>query len=123
MSRRHRACRTRAAGPGRVAGRSRYSGSPAHRCSASGRPGAPASSAAQTTIPSGRTSAPAGAPGPSGTARTRPGQRSALRRRLTALPAAAFPHTTRHAAELTAGTGHERFDFAVRLLIDGLARR
>ncbi|MCA1185348.1 MULTISPECIES: TetR/AcrR family transcriptional regulator [unclassified Saccharopolyspora] len=49
--------------------------------------------------------------------------REELRRRLTALPAAEFPHTTRHAAELTAGTGHERFDFAVRLLIDGLARR
>jgi AcrR family transcriptional regulator len=46
-----------------------------------------------------------------------------LRRRLTALPAETFPHTTRHAAELTAGTGHERFDFTVTLMIDGLAHR
>lgn len=49
--------------------------------------------------------------------------RDELLRRLTALPAETFPHTTRHAAELTAGTGHDRFDFTVSLMIDGLARR
>jgi AcrR family transcriptional regulator len=47
--------------------------------------------------------------------------RDELQRRLAALPAAAFPHTTRHAAELTAGEGHDRFDFTVALMIDGLA--
>jgi AcrR family transcriptional regulator len=46
-----------------------------------------------------------------------------LRRRLTALPAESFPHTTRHAAELTAGEGHDRFDFTLALMIDGLAGR
>ncbi|WP_051580221.1 TetR/AcrR family transcriptional regulator [Pseudonocardia acaciae] len=49
--------------------------------------------------------------------------RAELLRRLTALPAATFPHTTRHAAELTAGEGHDRFDFTLTLLIDGLAHR
>jgi len=46
-----------------------------------------------------------------------------LRRRLTALPAETFPHTTRYAAELTAGEGHDRFDFTLALMIDGLASR
>lgn len=46
-----------------------------------------------------------------------------LQRRLTALPAGTFPHTTRYAAELTAGEGHGRFDFTVALMIDGLAHR
>jgi AcrR family transcriptional regulator len=46
-----------------------------------------------------------------------------LRRRLAALPAGTFPHTTRYAAELTAGEGHDRFDFTVALMIDGLAHR
>ncbi len=49
--------------------------------------------------------------------------RGELLRRLTALPAATFPHTTRHAAELTAGEGHDRFDFTLGLMIDGLAHR
>jgi AcrR family transcriptional regulator len=49
--------------------------------------------------------------------------REELRRRLTALPAEAFPATTRHAAELTAGEGHDRFDFTLTLMIDGLAHR
>ncbi|MFJ6079944.1 TetR/AcrR family transcriptional regulator [Streptomyces sp. NPDC092369] len=49
--------------------------------------------------------------------------RDELLRRLTALPAEAFPHTTRHAAELTAGEGHDRFDFTLALMIDGLAHR
>jgi AcrR family transcriptional regulator len=49
--------------------------------------------------------------------------RDELLRRFTALPAETFPHTTRHAAELTAGEGHDRFDFTLALMIDGLARR
>ena len=43
-----------------------------------------------------------------------------LRRRFTALPADAFPHTTRYAVELTAGEGHDRFDFTLGLMVDGL---
>ena len=46
-----------------------------------------------------------------------------LRARLTALPADAFPHTTRYAAELTAGGDHDRFDFTLTLMIEGLASR
>jgi AcrR family transcriptional regulator len=49
--------------------------------------------------------------------------RDELQRRLTALPAQAFPHITRYAAELTAGEGHDRFDFTLALMIDGLDRR
>lgn len=49
--------------------------------------------------------------------------RDELVRRLSALPPASFPHTTRHAAELTAGEGHDRFDFTVGLLVAGLAPR
>jgi AcrR family transcriptional regulator len=49
--------------------------------------------------------------------------RDELLRRLTALPAQTFPHTTRHAAEITAGEGHDRFDFTLTLMIDGLAHR
>ncbi|WP_246227235.1 TetR/AcrR family transcriptional regulator [Mycolicibacterium helvum] len=45
-----------------------------------------------------------------------------LHRQLTELPPEAFPHTTRYAAELTAGTGHDRFDFTVTLMLNGLAR-
>ncbi|MEU0283009.1 TetR/AcrR family transcriptional regulator [Streptomyces sp. NPDC006195] len=47
--------------------------------------------------------------------------RDELLRRFTALPAGSFPHTTRHAAELTAGEGHDRFDFTLALMVDGLA--
>jgi AcrR family transcriptional regulator len=46
--------------------------------------------------------------------------RAELVRRFTALPADAFPFTTRYATELTAGEGHDRFDFTLGLLIDGL---
>jgi AcrR family transcriptional regulator len=49
--------------------------------------------------------------------------RDELVRRFTALPAETFPHTTRYAAELTAGEGHDRFDFTLTLMTDGLARR
>jgi AcrR family transcriptional regulator len=40
--------------------------------------------------------------------------------RFTALPADQFPQTRRHAAELTAGTGHDRFDFTLGLITDSL---
>ncbi|MEU8787819.1 TetR/AcrR family transcriptional regulator [Streptomyces sp. NPDC048643] len=51
--------------------------------------------------------------------------RDELLRRFAALPDDTFPHTKRYAAELTAGTVHDRFDFTLRLMIDGLpgARR
>ena len=49
--------------------------------------------------------------------------RDELLRRFAALPAGTFPHVTRHAAELTAGEGHDRFDFTLALMIDGLASR
>lgn len=41
--------------------------------------------------------------------------------RFGALPADRFPNTRRYAAELTAGSGHERFDFALTMIIDNLA--
>jgi AcrR family transcriptional regulator len=47
--------------------------------------------------------------------------RAELLRRFAALPAGAFPHTTRHAAEITAGEAHDRFDFTVALMVNGLA--
>ncbi|NUP49702.1 MAG: TetR/AcrR family transcriptional regulator [Catenulispora sp.] len=45
-----------------------------------------------------------------------------LVRRFSALPEETFPQTRRYAAELTSGTGHERFDFALGLLIDNLTQ-
>ncbi|MFJ4834331.1 TetR/AcrR family transcriptional regulator [Streptomyces sp. NPDC088747] len=45
--------------------------------------------------------------------------RDELLRRFAALPDT-FPQTKRYAAELTAGTVHDRFDFTVGLMIDGL---
>lgn len=49
--------------------------------------------------------------------------RAELQRRLRALPAERFPLTTGHAAELTAGDGHDRFDFTLDLMIAGLTAR
>jgi AcrR family transcriptional regulator len=49
--------------------------------------------------------------------------RDELVRRFTALPADQFPHTRRHATELTSGTGHERFDFTLSLIVDNLTQR
>ncbi|MFB9836779.1 TetR/AcrR family transcriptional regulator [Actinoallomurus acaciae] len=49
--------------------------------------------------------------------------RDELVRRFTALPADRFPQTRRYAAELTSGTGHERFDFTLGLMVDNLTRR
>lgn len=48
--------------------------------------------------------------------------RDELLSRFASLPDT-FPQTKRYAAELTAGTGHERFDFTIELMLDGLARR
>jgi AcrR family transcriptional regulator len=48
--------------------------------------------------------------------------RAELLRRFAALPGT-FPQTKRYAAELTAGTGHDRFDFTIGLMVDGLAHR
>ncbi|SFW92130.1 TetR/AcrR family transcriptional regulator [Amycolatopsis australiensis] len=46
--------------------------------------------------------------------------RDELIERFSALPADRFPHTRRHAAELTSGTGHDRFEFTIGLIIDHL---
>jgi AcrR family transcriptional regulator len=48
--------------------------------------------------------------------------RDELMRRFAALPADRFPQTRRHAAELTSGTGHERFEFTLSLIVDNLTR-
>jgi AcrR family transcriptional regulator len=40
--------------------------------------------------------------------------------RLRMLPTERFPNTVKHAAELTAGSGNERLDFAINLLLNGL---
>jgi AcrR family transcriptional regulator len=47
--------------------------------------------------------------------------RDELQRRLSGLPDT-FANTRKYVAELTAGSGHERFDFAIGLMLDGLAR-
>jgi AcrR family transcriptional regulator len=49
--------------------------------------------------------------------------RDELVRRFTALPADRFPQTRRYATELTSGTGHERFDFTLSLIVDNLTQR
>jgi AcrR family transcriptional regulator len=46
-----------------------------------------------------------------------------LVRRFTALPETTFPNTRRYATELTSGAGHERFDFALGLLLGNLAQQ
>lgn len=43
-----------------------------------------------------------------------------LLERFTALPAEQFPHTRRHAVELISGTGQDRFEFALGLLMNNL---
>ncbi|PRY43385.1 TetR/AcrR family transcriptional regulator [Umezawaea tangerina] len=48
--------------------------------------------------------------------------REELVSRFAALPADRFPQTRRYAAELTSGTGHERFDFTLGLIVDNLTR-
>ncbi len=49
--------------------------------------------------------------------------REELVSRFTALPAETFPQTRRYAAELTSGSGHDRFEFTLGLMIDNLTRR
>jgi AcrR family transcriptional regulator len=51
-----------------------------------------------------------------------PINRDDLLRRFADLPDT-FPQTKRYAAELTSGTGHDRFDFTVNLILDGLQRQ
>jgi AcrR family transcriptional regulator len=46
--------------------------------------------------------------------------REELLRRFAALPADVFPQTRRYAAELTSGTGHDRFEFTLGLIMDNL---
>jgi AcrR family transcriptional regulator len=48
--------------------------------------------------------------------------RDEVLRRFAQLPDT-FPQTKRYAAELTAGAGHDRFDFTINLVLDGLQRR
>ncbi|MEV5944344.1 TetR/AcrR family transcriptional regulator [Streptomyces sp. NPDC051994] len=48
--------------------------------------------------------------------------REELIRRFTALPADTFPQTRRYAAELTSGTGHDRFEFTLGLIMDNLTQ-
>ncbi|WP_242882175.1 TetR/AcrR family transcriptional regulator [Actinomadura litoris] len=43
--------------------------------------------------------------------------------RFGALPADRFPYTRRYAPELTSGTGHDRFDFTLTLIINNLTTR
>ncbi|MFI6499456.1 TetR/AcrR family transcriptional regulator C-terminal domain-containing protein [Nonomuraea typhae] len=47
--------------------------------------------------------------------------RDELLHHLAALPADRLPRTREHAAELTSGTGHQRFDFTLNLMLDGIA--
>ncbi|MEV4148723.1 TetR/AcrR family transcriptional regulator [Amycolatopsis sp. NPDC049691] len=49
--------------------------------------------------------------------------REELLSRFTALPADTFPQTRRYATELTSGSGHDRFEFTLRLMIDNLTRQ
>jgi hypothetical protein len=46
--------------------------------------------------------------------------RDELIRRFTALPSDQFPQIRTYAAELTSGTGHERFDFTFVLIVNSL---
>lgn len=48
-------------------------------------------------------------------------EREEVLQRFEALPADKFPQTKRYAAELTAGTGHQRFDFALGLMVSNLS--
>lgn len=53
--------------------------------------------------------------------RVSPQDRDELVQRFRALPVDRFPLITRYATELTSGIRHERFDFTIRLMIDGIA--
>ncbi|MFC3897407.1 TetR/AcrR family transcriptional regulator [Lentzea rhizosphaerae] len=47
--------------------------------------------------------------------------RAEMLTRLRMLPVSRFPHTVAHVDELNSGVGHERFEFALGLLLDGLS--
>jgi AcrR family transcriptional regulator len=47
--------------------------------------------------------------------------RDEVLRRFAELPDT-FPQTKRYAAELTSGAGHDRFDFTINLILDGIQR-
>ena len=47
--------------------------------------------------------------------------RAEMLARLRMLPVSRFPQTVAHVDELNAGVGHERFEFALGLLLDGLS--
>ncbi|BBC91391.1 hypothetical protein ACFY2H_36385 [Streptomyces griseofuscus] len=47
--------------------------------------------------------------------------RAEIEERLRMPPPELFPHAVTHARELTWGTGHDRFSFALTLLLQGLA--
>lgn len=49
--------------------------------------------------------------------------RAELVERLQKLPVESFPNTVRFANELTSGTGHERFNFTIALMLSGLGER
>ena len=57
---------------------------------------------------------------PSGTPAAAEVIRDQITAQLAMLPADLFPITAAHAAELTSGDGHERFDFTLNLLFGGL---
>jgi AcrR family transcriptional regulator len=46
--------------------------------------------------------------------------RDEMAARLRMLPVSRFPHTVAHVDKINAGDGHERFDFTLRLLLQGL---
>lgn len=46
--------------------------------------------------------------------------RAEIAERLRMLPVEQFPNTVAHAEELTAGKGHERFDFVLNMMLRGL---
>lgn len=51
---------------------------------------------------------------------TRVVDRAEILARLRMLPVSRFPHTVAHADKLNSGDGHERFEFALRLMLQGL---
>lgn len=48
--------------------------------------------------------------------------RAEIVERLQMLPTTHFPHTVEHADAITAGEGHDRFDFTIELMLRGLLR-
>ncbi|MGZ3144289.1 TetR/AcrR family transcriptional regulator [Lentzea chajnantorensis] len=57
---------------------------------------------------------------PDGGRDTRVVDRAEALARLRMLPVSRFPHTVEHADKIGAGEGHDRFDFALELLLRGL---